>query len=261
MEKGYNIKQKARLEVLVTPPISRQLNLFGRFSAMPEFYTPVSDFPTEKHCPACRHILPKDSFGKDKNRKDGRNVYCKSCVKQKSHDSYQRTLETSRHRKKQYNQRNKESLRIYSANWHQENKERRNKQFKENRKVNREKHSAYERRWRKANPEKTRKYSRDYYQRNTEKRLEDSSRRKALKLSLTVGEVNYQVIVKRDNRTCHICGEKIPRDQLHFDHIIPLSKGGSHSQDNIACAHKKCNLSKGSKIISSKRPIKKEVGL
>jgi 5-methylcytosine-specific restriction endonuclease McrA len=30
-----------------------------------------------------------------------------------------------------------------------------------------------------------------------------------------------------------------------LDHIIPLSAGGAHTLDNVACAHRSCNLEKG----------------
>ena len=50
-----------------------------------------------------------------------------------------------------------------------------------------------------------------------------------------------------------ICGEDAPRELRgtmrwnapELDHIIPLSAGGSHTYDNVACAHRSCNLDKG----------------
>lgn len=52
---------------------------------------------------------------------------------------------------------------------------------------------------------------------------------------------------KRDKGCCVICGNNI---NLHFDHIIPFSKGGSSiTAKNIQLLCAKCNLSKNSKII------------
>ena len=51
---------------------------------------------------------------------------------------------------------------------------------------------------------------------------------------------------KRDKGRCRICGST---KNLHFDHIIPFSKGGSstnHENIQILCA--KCNLKKHDKI-------------
>ena len=56
----------------------------------------------------------------------------------------------------------------------------------------------------------------------------------------------------RDNGKCGICGDHIdtalkhpdPRS-LSLDHIIPRSKGGSHSATNLQAAHLSCNVAKG----------------
>lgn len=49
----------------------------------------------------------------------------------------------------------------------------------------------------------------------------------------------------RDGGKCVTCGSD--RD-LHFDHIIPVSKGGGNSEANIQILCERCNLQKGSKI-------------
>lgn len=36
-----------------------------------------------KHCPVCEKDLPVTSFGICRARKDGRNLYCKGCIRQK----------------------------------------------------------------------------------------------------------------------------------------------------------------------------------
>jgi len=62
-------------------------------------------------------------------------------------------------------------------------------------------------------------------------------------------------------RVCSIddCGKKtVSTDQieppdLHFDHVIPLSKGGPHTYDNIRPAHSWCNMRKGTKLLDSNR--------
>lgn len=65
--------------------------------------------------------------------------------------------------------------------------------------------------------------------------------------------INPIAVMERDGWTCHICGEDAPRELRgtmrwnapELDHIIPLSAGGSHTYDNVACAHRSCNLDKG----------------
>lgn len=61
-------------------------------------------------------------------------------------------------------------------------------------------------------------------------------------------------IKKRDNYTCKNCKnnlDKEPNLLLEIDHIIPLSKGGITSEDNLQTLCWKCNRSKGAKIIEN----------
>lgn len=60
---------------------------------------------------------------------------------------------------------------------------------------------------------------------------------------------------RRDEWTCHICGEEIawpgkpghPRD-LELDHVQPRSKGGTDYPSNIRASHGSCNASKKDKV-------------
>lgn len=67
-------------------------------------------------------------------------------------------------------------------------------------------------------------------------------------------------IKKRDKYTCKNCKnnlEKEPNLLLEIDHIIPLSKGGITSEDNLQTLCWKCNRSKGAKIIETKESEEK----
>ena len=46
----------------------------------------------------------------------------------------------------------------------------------------------------------------------------------------------------RDRFTCQYCGS---RDDLTFDHLVPRSKGGMTTWDNVVTACSPCNLAKG----------------
>jgi len=52
-------------------------------------------------------------------------------------------------------------------------------------------------------------------------------------------------IWKRDNGKCTACGST---EKLHFDHIIPFSKGGSNNLENIKILCAACNLKKSDKV-------------
>ena len=49
----------------------------------------------------------------------------------------------------------------------------------------------------------------------------------------------------RDRFTCQYCGT---REDLTFDHVIPRSKGGHTTWDNVVAACSPCNLRKGDRL-------------
>lgn len=58
-------------------------------------------------------------------------------------------------------------------------------------------------------------------------------------------------IIDRDNSTCQLCGnssQQEPNLLLEVDHIIPVSKGGVTTEENLQTLCWKCNRSKGAKI-------------
>ena len=50
----------------------------------------------------------------------------------------------------------------------------------------------------------------------------------------------------RDRLLCLYCGEHFHRSELTRDHVVPLSKGGRDSWENVVTACLACNISKGS---------------
>lgn len=73
-------------------------------------------------------------------------------------------------------------------------------------------------------------------------------------------------VFERDHWTCQLCHRRVLRKakrsvrtgRLHprtasIDHIVPLSRGGSHSERNCQCACLRCNVRKGSKMIGQIR--------
>ena len=67
--------------------------------------------------------------------------------------------------------------------------------------------------------------------------------------------VTQNAIYDRDQGICYLCGnttykeyENLPMNQrATIDHIIPLSKGGAHTFDNVRIACWRCNLVKGNR--------------
>jgi len=105
--------------------------------------------------------------------------------------------------------------------------------------ANPEVNAAYHAAWKLANPELVREIGR-----------EAAARRKAQKLGLVVTKADYAVILARHGMVCHICGlDILTRSDLHFDHVIPLARGGAHVVENIRPSHSFCNRSKGARVI------------
>ena len=52
-------------------------------------------------------------------------------------------------------------------------------------------------------------------------------------------------IYARDKCTCQFCGKKMPRYELNLDHVIPRSRGGTSTWENVVCSCQSCNRRKG----------------
>lgn len=59
-----------------------------------------------------------------------------------------------------------------------------------------------------------------------------------------VPAVNRREVLRRDKHTCQYCGSK---HKLTLDHVIPRSKGGKHTWDNVVTACEGCNSKKGAR--------------
>ncbi len=87
-------------------------------------------------------------------------------------------------------------------------------------------------------------------------------RRIKIQDALVDKDINIESLFDRDKGVCHICGEYCNWYDYTFrgnnkicgnyypsiDHVIPLSKGGKHSWENVRLAHRICNTKKGSKV-------------
>jgi 5-methylcytosine-specific restriction endonuclease McrA len=121
-------------------------------------------------------------------------------------------------------------------------------------------HDAYVKQkanWTEEQKENRRKIDR----RRTERVKSDSERRKQRNLRLREYEhrrraqehatrterISYKRILEEYGMICWICKKDIV-DDLSFDHIIPLSKGGPHIQSNIRPAHRICNTRKNARL-------------
>ena len=56
---------------------------------------------------------------------------------------------------------------------------------------------------------------------------------------------NRRNLFARDSNTCQYCAKQLPLSQLSFDHVIPKSRGGKTTWENVVCCCLKCNGKKG----------------
>ena len=115
----------------------------------------------------------------------------------------------------------------------------------------REKHrdarAAYCRAYYAANREKLTAQKRVYSETHREERAALGALRRARKAgSPRVEKIDRAYVYERDGGKCHLCRKKAPRSRFHLDHLVPLSKGGTHTHDNLAVAHARCNISRHS---------------
>lgn len=81
------------------------------------------------------------------------------------------------------------------------------------------------------------------------------AKRRAVERAIEAESIDPFKVFDRDKWTCRLCGIKTHKSKRgsyddrapELDHIIPLSKGGKHKYDNVQCACRKCNQTKGDK--------------
>jgi 5-methylcytosine-specific restriction endonuclease McrA len=60
-----------------------------------------------------------------------------------------------------------------------------------------------------------------------------------------VPPVSRREVLRRDNHACQYCGSG---KKLTLDHVIPRSKGGQHTWNNVVAACTSCNSRKGDRL-------------
>lgn len=58
---------------------------------------------------------------------------------------------------------------------------------------------------------------------------------------------NRRNLFARDGHCCQYCGRSFPTHQLSLDHVLPRSRGGETSWQNVVCSCVSCNTKKGSR--------------
>jgi hypothetical protein len=106
------------------------------------------------------------------------------------------------------------------------------------------------RRWRAANPEKA----------AAQNRRASQIRRARARAIGKIERYDPIEIFERDSWVCGLCGVPVDKTKKHPDpfsasieHIVPVSRGGSDTRDNVELAHLRCNVSRGTRMRDKER--------
>lgn len=171
-----------------------------------------------KHCSACGQDKPVDEFHVCRGRPDGRQTRCKRC---KIKDNLR------------YAARNPSQMRINCRKHYHKDKAKSQAYARQRRKIKPAGYLAAERKWKAANPDKV--IAAVHLRR---------ARLANVGGSFTATEWQDK-LAEYDGKCAYCsCAGKMTRQ-----HVVPISKGGSNSIENIVPACLGCNLSIGAKIV------------
>lgn len=204
---------------------------------------------SSKTCNRCGFEKSIEEFPKNSSSRDGYKSICKICNyattktsreankeqhKERTHAEYVRNVET----KRKYRRENAEDIKAYYRNRRANDpvyRQKMNEYQSEYASSHREQMNRYVRKWKEANPLKGTEYAMRY---------------KARKQAVTVEEVDYERIFQESDGICYICNKQIlPHHDIEFDHIIPITRQGPHSYENVKMVHQCCNSRKSDKLL------------
>jgi predicted SprT family Zn-dependent metalloprotease len=86
-------------------------------------------------------------------------------------------------------------------------------------------------------------------------RIRDRKKTLIRQKAISNPKISVEVIARRDHYLCHLCNQIVDMnikrtDKMGatIDHILPLSKGGLDTMENVALAHWICNIRKGNRV-------------
>jgi 5-methylcytosine-specific restriction endonuclease McrA len=176
----------------------------------------------QKQCSKCKELKDVSQFHKWRYSNDGYKYECKECRKKETATYRDKHSEAIKTRKHNYRALNKDKIRLGNKRYFQQ---------------------AYYQ-----DKDRFREQVRSWRRRNPDKRLIQCKRRHAHRKGATGKHTakEWRLLCQKYNYQCLRCGRQKP---LTEDHIIPLSKGGADSIDNIQPLCVSCNSWKRDKTI------------
>lgn len=200
-----------------------------------------------KECRKCAEVKPVAAFI-IVNTIGTLHTTCRICHAAEQREQYWASPELQRERVKEWSERHPAQVKARKKRWVASNRKKVNASDLRHYYRHRDtilalartpEKSTHKKAWRRAWAKANRK--------NTEYR---DRRRAREKNAPRIEAVDRLAVVQRDKSTCYLCLRLLNSDQIALDHVIPLSRGGSHTADNLRVACRSCNSRKGTKLLS-----------
>ena len=201
-----------------------------------------------KHCAKCNTTKPLTEFSGNRNTRDGLQTQCKDC--NRAYYQHNRSYILAREGKRRERLGDELKRRKRDAYWRDPEESRRrariNAAVQNARPTRMAAKAAWARADRATNPEKWRERGRREYANNREGRQQTRHRRRARQYETATANLTPTLLAAKWDYyggKCWMCGE----DACEWDHVKPLSKGGSHILVNLRPACRSCNAQKQAK--------------
>jgi hypothetical protein len=198
-----------------------------------------------KACKQCGQIKLLSEFPIHKECTDRHSNQCKACKQQIARNRKAANPEYYKQKGRELRAKHHESRIEWQREWRKNNPERYREQARD----------LY---WK--NPEKFRKRSADFAKQYPEKVNSVNRRRKARLRNAKTSKYTEKQVLELYGAICHLCDLPIdleaPRwtalkgwqNGLHIDHVVPISKNGDDTIENVRPSHGFCNLRKNANL-------------
>ncbi len=198
--------------------------------------------PTTKRCSICAESKLLDEFHGETLGRNGRANRCKPCSSAYHVARRLADPEAAKVRRAtQYAKADKTLAARQHRAWVKANADRAATIEAKSRAKRREQARMASAKWRAENPQRHRRNALAWIEAHPDQAAEIRDRRRARKLNAYVAPVSRRAIYERDGGKCGICHKAVLFERMHLDHIIPLSKGGTHEPRNVQVTHQLCN--------------------
>lgn len=180
-----------------------------------------------KTCSACGVEKPLNEFHRHRRSPDGRQYRCRVCTAAHDRARYAANPERASENNRRWRTANAEYRRAYD--------------------IARKSEESYQ--------ERERQMRRARYAENPSPDKDRARRRRALLHRATVETfTTADLLASWEERGLAGCSYCSDGEFEHIDHVVPLTRGGSHALANLVPACTRCNTSKGAKLLEEWLP-------